>query len=164
MSTNFQKTDITKKILKEKTEMSLRSIFAPGLDQIYVNGYVCCVIVTPPLKMSGNIFLVEDEERYPTHVAIYCDVPESKLQVGTKLKISNPYSRISINGMLLIRVDKEEDLEFLPKVEMCGECLLVQDSLMCCSRCGIAKYCSKECQTKDWKLRAHKIHCKPAVS
>jgi len=37
---------------------------------------------------------------------------------------------------------------------ICGR----QDQLKLCSRCRAAKYCSKECQTRDWK--AHKAICK----
>lgn len=32
-----------------------------------------------------------------------------------------------------------------------------------CSRCGLP-YCSKECQTLDWKRGGHKLHCKQFAS
>ena len=30
-----------------------------------------------------------------------------------------------------------------------------------CSRCGVAYYCSKECQMADWTDRGHQLVCKP---
>ena len=34
------------------------------------------------------------------------------------------------------------------------------EKLLACGGCGVAKYCSKECQTKDWKHHGHKRECK----
>ena len=34
----------------------------------------------------------------------------------------------------------------------------VDVKLNACSRCGVALYCGKECQTADWK-RGHKLTC-----
>lgn len=39
-------------------------------------------------------------------------------------------------------------------------CCPRQDQLKLCSRCRAVKYCSKECQTSDWK--AHKAICRKA--
>lgn len=40
----------------------------------------------------------------------------------------------------------------------CLSCLKKQDKLDCCGRCGIARYCSRECQVNNWQL--HKKICK----
>ena len=42
----------------------------------------------------------------------------------------------------------------------CAHCKkgLPSEELKTCVKCSMAKYCSKECQRKDWKVK-HKIHC-----
>jgi len=48
---------------------------------------------------------------------------------------------------------------------MCSypECPTPEEPTKSCSKCKKQKYCSKECQTKHWKV--HKLHCKsPATS
>ncbi|KAL1952960.1 hypothetical protein VTO42DRAFT_3827 [Malbranchea cinnamomea] len=66
--------------------------------------------------------------------------------------------------------DKAEDLiasiarsryrgrvHFCPSCQKCGE----PNRLLECGRCGIAKYCSKECQVADWS--SHKYSCNKAA-
>ena len=49
------------------------------------------------------------------------------------------------------------------KENMCHTCHKVaqDNALKTCSRCKKVKYCSKECQVKDWKL--HKKNCRKIV-
>lgn len=44
-------------------------------------------------------------------------------------------------------------------IKKCNSCNINLDIINTCSLCGIATYCSKECQTKDWKSR-HKVNKK----
>ncbi|KAJ1430211.1 hypothetical protein B484DRAFT_479248 [Ochromonadaceae sp. CCMP2298] len=39
----------------------------------------------------------------------------------------------------------------------CSYCYTPLDKILCCSRCSKHPYCSRECQTKDWKK--HKLWC-----
>lgn len=41
----------------------------------------------------------------------------------------------------------------------CRECGNASGTLLRCSKCKLAKYCSRECQKKDWPL--HKTQCDP---
>ena len=41
----------------------------------------------------------------------------------------------------------------------CATCYEVDVEVLQCARCKITNYCSKECQTKDWK--SHKVLCSP---
>jgi len=43
------------------------------------------------------------------------------------------------------------------KEQKCKCCNVQQENLLCCSRCKIATYCSKECQKKNWS--SHKSTC-----
>jgi hypothetical protein len=40
---------------------------------------------------------------------------------------------------------------------MCNNINCIKEGALSCGRCGVAKYCSKSCQTQDWKL--HKLTC-----
>jgi hypothetical protein len=45
-----------------------------------------------------------------------------------------------------------------PKVQVCNTCKKADCSLMRCTKCMIALYCSKGCQREDWKI--HKYACR----
>eukprot|EP00978_Attheya_sp_CCMP212_P043577 scaffold286780_cov47-Attheya_sp.AAC.2 len=45
-----------------------------------------------------------------------------------------------------------------PKVQVCNTCKKADCSLMRCTKCMIALYCSKACQREDWKI--HKYACR----
>ncbi|KAG6811935.1 hypothetical protein H0H92_005164 [Tricholoma furcatifolium] len=66
----------------------------------------------------------------------------------------------SVGGLLREWLDKKatQNQASSDKCDVCGQV----DRLMRCSVCSQAKYCSKECQKKDWK--AHKAGCKQATS
>ncbi len=42
----------------------------------------------------------------------------------------------------------------------CANCANVTCPLRCCARCGVVKYCSKECQSSHWR-KCHKMECLP---
>lgn len=43
---------------------------------------------------------------------------------------------------------------------VCGEKEAEEVKLRRCTGCGVVRYCSKECQTKDWSERGHRGECK----
>ena len=45
------------------------------------------------------------------------------------------------------------------KLPRCAACAAQGPKLLCCSRCKLVHYCSRECQKQHWK--AHKRVCKP---
>eukprot|EP00242_Pyramimonas_sp_CCMP2087_P015470 CAMPEP_0198198800 /NCGR_PEP_ID=MMETSP1445-20131203/2180_1 /TAXON_ID=36898 /ORGANISM="Pyramimonas sp., Strain CCMP2087" /LENGTH=218 /DNA_ID=CAMNT_0043868439 /DNA_START=76 /DNA_END=732 /DNA_ORIENTATION=- len=58
------------------------------------------------------------------------------------------------------------DLDFLKQDEIvycraCGKIKAEKTKLRLCGRCKVARYCSKECQSKDWKEGDHKNKCVP---
>ena len=52
--------------------------------------------------------------------------------------------------------------DFLATKPRCSFCDNFSDALKKCKRCGVAQYCGKECQTKDWPQ--HKMECNKAQS
>ena len=65
------------------------------------------------------------------------------------------------SGELRITWDKLVRLEWQYDQKRCSNCgkASAVDNLKTCGKCGIAKYCSRECQVADWPKK-HKEHCK----
>jgi hypothetical protein len=63
-------------------------------------------------------------------------------------------------GKPAIRVDDPNSIIFTGKIvkDICRFCSQAESKFKC-SKCVKAKYCSKECQTYDWKLLKHKLVC-----
>uniref|UniRef100_A0AC34FMD3 MYND-type domain-containing protein n=1 Tax=Panagrolaimus sp. ES5 TaxID=591445 RepID=A0AC34FMD3_9BILA len=65
------------------------------------------------------------------------------------------------DGQSMIRVNSPEYIRlhdtFVGKI--CSCCGKEVKSLPSCSKCQMASYCSKECQTLDWKEFNHKEMC-----
>lgn len=63
-----------------------------------------------------------------------------------------------------IRDSEKTDIPSLPLLAirgfLCYRCLNHSDSLIKCSGCQRAAYCSSECQIADWHIQ-HKRQCKP---
>ncbi|CAF0963609.1 unnamed protein product [Adineta steineri] len=81
---------------------------------------------------------------------------------GTRISILNPYMRMAMDNKPAIRVDDASS------IILHGDAHNVKDMCRCCSesnasrvcgKCGAAHYCSKECQTMDWKQCGHKLIC-----
>jgi tetratricopeptide (TPR) repeat protein len=56
---------------------------------------------------------------------------------------------------------KAEHLEILEEENTCPGCnqVFATAKMLTCSRCRLTKYCSKECQKRDWKTGEHKEDC-----
>jgi hypothetical protein len=56
---------------------------------------------------------------------------------------------------------KAEHLEILEDEDTCRGCnqVFATAEMLTCSRCRVTKYCSKECQKRDWKTGEHKEKC-----
>jgi hypothetical protein len=55
-----------------------------------------------------------------------------------------------------VNINKVEDLE--KDLPLCNGCAKTQPKLLQCGKCGVTKYCSKECQIKHWN-ESHKYNC-----
>jgi hypothetical protein len=78
-------------------------------------------------------------------------------QFKSKKKLEGSSSAASKGGKRSVK-----DLTSKAKEEAsCFSCSieLSEDDCMCCSRCKVATYCSRDCQKAHW--RAHKLECSP---
>lgn len=147
-----------------------------GLKSAYINeidftkdhvlsGYVLEVtVIDIPLRTGMSIMLVvEDKNNHVQRVALYNFneniASAEELGVGSKLSIINPYIRMAQDGKPLIRVDDPSSVILCGKnVNMCAHCGNLSASSVC-GGCNTTKYCSKECQARDWKEFQHKLIC-----
>ena len=74
--------------------------------------------------------------------------------------MDNPNGMLMNNGNVM-NGNEMTNLEFtnIRKLGLCGCCQDAGDKL--CSQCKAVTYCSKNCQTKHWKL--HKLTCKSVI-
>ncbi len=134
-------------------------------DHVLIGYYLNVRIVDIPMTGFASVhFIIEDELGVTIFLSVYnlgTDYEKIKknYDVGTKLQIFNPYIRFAYDGYIRIRIDDIKSIMFAGKVNKicryCGD----EDSKFSCGNCKIALYCSKECQSKDWKQAGHKSIC-----
>lgn len=165
--------------LKQRTAKSLVGLkpislkeINPTKDHVY-KGYILFVtIIDEALTWRPSIHLViEDNDNDCDHLVVYGfnenqgqHLIHNVFTIGTQMHIVNPYLRIGANdGKPFIRVDDFSSIIFQNEservVNMC-RCCGQPNASHVCSRCKRARYCTKECQTIDWKLYEHKLICK----
>lgn len=159
------------KSLTELKPITLREM-NPTKDHIY-NGYVLSVtIIERASSWIPSIHIVIEDEHFDCERMHIYNFPEGQGErfidkvfiIGSKMHIINPYLRIGVNDMKsTIRVDdfssiimQNESERVMNMCRCCGEA----NALHVCSKCKEARYCSRECQTMDWKLYKHKQICK----
>ena len=144
----------------------------PTKDQVYKGHALSVTIIEETYSWTPSIHLVIEDENFDSERMLIYGFPEeqgdyliSKLYtIGSKMHIINPYLRIGANDMKpSVRVDDLSSIVMQSNSErilsMCRYCCEANASKVC-SRCQQAHYCSKECQTMDWKLYKHKLICK----
>ena len=119
-----------------------------------------------PMVAGQAIALVgEDEHGYAERVCVY-NIGEDyekildTYDIGAKIAIVNPYVRMAMDGKPVIRVDDPKTVIFVDekKKNVCRYCGQANAPFKC-QQCKNAYYCSKDCQTDDWKILKHKIIC-----
>lgn len=159
-----------------KTLIGLKPILLKEMDllkdHIY-DGHVLSVTIIDeaPFWLPSIHLVVIDENNDCERLFIY-NFPESQAEylvskvftIGSKMDVINPYLRIGKNdSQPLIRIDdftsiimQNESQRIINMCRCCGR----SNASHVCSRCKRARYCSKECQTIDWKLYCHKLICR----
>ena len=159
-----------------KSLIGLKSItlkeMNPIEDQVY-NGYVLSVTITEEAySWTPVIHLVIEDENFDCERMLIYGFPEEQGEylinkmytIGSKMHVINPYLRIgAADTKPTVRVDDFASIVMQSESErilnMCRYCCEANTSKVCVE-CHQAHYCSKECQTMDWKLYKHKLICK----
>jgi hypothetical protein len=129
-------------------------------------------IIEETYSWSPSIHLVVEDENLDCEQMCIYGFPQSQgeylikevFKIGTKMNVLNPYLRIGAYDMKpMVRVDDFSSIIMQDETErvinMC-RCCGKPNSLHVCAKCEKARYCSKECQTMDWKLYEHNQICK----
>jgi tetratricopeptide (TPR) repeat protein len=165
--------------LKQQTAKSLVGLKSislkemdPRKDHVY-NGYaISLTIIEEAHSWTPSIHLVVEDENLDCEQMCIYGFPQTNgkyliqevFKIGHKMNVINPYLRIGTYDMKpMIRVDdfssiimQDESENVSNMCRCCGE----SNAPHICAKCQIARYCSKECQTMDWKVYEHKLLCK----
>ena len=137
-------------------------------DNVYDKCVLEVRIVDWPIVMKAVTMVVEDMNGQVEKLGIYNWTHESMgpllktFQPNRKLHIINPHLRIAMDGQRIIRVEDPCYVMMGEAPSKCCHCCgeLLTGGPMKCSKCRMALYCSKECQTHDWSELKHKLVCK----
>eukprot|EP01119_Soliformovum_irregulare_P013089 TRINITY_DN3456_c0_g1_i6.p1 TRINITY_DN3456_c0_g1~~TRINITY_DN3456_c0_g1_i6.p1 ORF type:complete len:1038 (+),score=135.30 TRINITY_DN3456_c0_g1_i6:30-3143(+) len=141
----------------------------PSKDQIYNGRVLRGMLVGIPVIMSAVHCFIVDDNGDMLYVAFHDNrfsLSDHKgareHYYGKKVALINPFHRLRQDERRGIRVDDALSVIFLPSnhLAFCEYCYITdqEKAMLRCSRCQVVSYCSKECQTKDWKL-GHKRSC-----
>jgi hypothetical protein len=71
--------------------------------------------------------------------------------------------KMAADGLSVIRIDDPTTIICQERVTICYYCCTAWKGggkYGKCGKCGVATYCSKECQAADWKDLGHRDICK----
>ena len=142
--------------------ITMEEMYAKDKDKIYRDQILNdCMLISQPYQVQGYFMIARDSEGEIFKVAFYnvSNSHLSKLQVGQKFSIINPYFRITATTERLIRVDDMKSVCFGDYLNICWTCLKTDEKLSSCGKCKMAKYCSATCQREDWTSLGHKYDC-----
>ncbi|CAF1311162.1 unnamed protein product [Adineta steineri] len=144
----------------------------PIKDHVYDKYVLSVTIIGRAYSWQPSIHLIiEDEHLDCIKICIYGfpnddggSLVSQRFRIGAKMNIINPYLRIPPSDRIpIVRVDDflsiimQNESEYI--INMC-RCCGKENASQVCGLCKQAFYCSKECQTIDWKLYEHKLICR----
>ena len=125
----------------------------------------------PTLRSAGSLLSKHRLEKAFTRAILYplyCDqdaihklLEENNLDacLNSDLLDSSKSSAAHLPSTATHEPKKSATINVVDERNNCNYCKKRSDELRKCTRCRKTNYCSKECQTNDWK--EHKIVCKP---
>ena len=104
---------------------------------------------------------------FERHMTKITDINQAKNQDElelTRLNMVSMRSQMLINKAIKLGIYNEvmeRITEYQAEIadKMCNTCFSINIKLYSCGNCKSVKYCSKECQKKDWELHKHKDNC-----
>lgn len=170
ITTTFQTTVKPPRTQKTSDDITnFKRIYIRDIDtrrDHVMNGHILGVtlIDIPCTGFSSVHFVVADDNGDVQGLSVYnlgtdYEKINKQFEIGTKFDIINPYMRLSVDNSFRIRVDDTKSIVFKGKVDKICRYCSAANSAYKCARCNRAVYCSKECQTNDWKLASHKSIC-----
>ncbi|CAF1228928.1 unnamed protein product [Adineta steineri] len=170
-------TSTTKARLHQKSPMSLIGLkgitlrdMNPMKDHIYQGCVLSGMIFEQSPVVEPSIWLLFEDDNGDLERLFLYNIPAAEgwqlikdtYVYGTKISILNPYMRMAADGKPAIRVDDASSIILHGDThnvkDMCRCCTEANASCVC-AKCKSAHYCSKECQTIDWKKCGHKLIC-----
>lgn len=140
----------------------------PLKDMVYQKRLINLVISEDP--MFGLLSAIHVVVRDDNDDCINCSFYEldhfdggvrENLAVGSKITVLNPYYRLATDGSVALRVGDPKTIIYRVAGKdnsVCRYCWK-ENPQHACGGCKRVKYCSRECQTDDWKIMKHKIIC-----
>ncbi|CAF1290431.1 unnamed protein product [Adineta steineri] len=170
-------TSTTKARLHQNSPMSLIGLkgitlrdMNPMKDHIYQGCVLSGVIFEQSPVVEPSIWLLFEDDNGDLERLFLYNIPASEgwqlikdtYIYGTKISILNPYMRMAADEKPAIRVDDASSIILHGDThnvkDMCRYCTEANAARVC-GKCKSAHYCSKECQTIDWKQCGHKLVC-----
>lgn len=127
----------------------------------YFMGDIIEDAMEPLNSNQGAYYLIKDDNDDVIRLGIYkfSSKFKSNFIPGTKVIIYNPYMRMAIDNIPVIRVNDPSTIDVVDIVK--NVCLVCSkpESKFLCGNCKRSRYCSNECKNYDWEKLEHKTYC-----
>lgn len=167
MSIKPQKEQKITKHPDDFKEISLRDM-NPYKDALYEKRFINLLISEDPMfgLYTAIHVVVRDDNGDCLNCSFYeldhsSEETRRNLCFGSKITVTNPYYRLASDGSVALRVDDPKSVIYRASGKdnpICRYCWK-ENPQHSCGDCKRAKYCSRTCQTADWKILKHKLIC-----
>ncbi|XP_037040161.1 uncharacterized protein LOC119077107 [Bradysia coprophila] len=140
----------------------------PHKDTVYTQRLINLMICEDPMfgLLSAIHVVVRDDNDDCINCSFYdldhySQTVRQNLAFGSTITVLNPYYRLASDGSVALRVDHPKTIiyrECGKNNPVCRYCWKGNPQHACGS-CKRVKYCSRSCQTDDWKILKHKMIC-----
>lgn len=140
----------------------------PHKDMVYKKRLINLLISEDPMfgLLSAIHVVVRDDNNDCINCSFYGldhfdKNVRQNLAFGSKITVLNPYYRLATDGSVALRVDDPKTIIYRvagKNNSICRYCWK-ENPQHTCGGCKRVKYCSRDCQTDDWKIMKHKMIC-----
>ncbi|XP_037051861.1 uncharacterized protein LOC119085546 [Bradysia coprophila] len=140
----------------------------PQRNVVYKERYINLVICEDPMfGLLSAVHVVVRDDNFDFINCSFYDLRHNdktvrqSLAFGTKITIVNPYHRVAVDGNVSLRVHEQNMIIYRGNGKdnpICRYCFK-ENPEHACGGCRRVKYCSRNCQSDDWKDLNHKAIC-----